>query len=362
MDDIKTQHQETTSQQLANFLSQLDAAARSPDAAIALYQQANGPGAMPAPAAVFKRNEVETPDEKAAREAQDAANLSGLSYVVQLHCGLMRYAALFIVKPDQKGLQQDWVGWLKSAAQMYPQIKDVEDTRVDPAAQADANGNGNGNGKEGRGAWPRRGGGGGGGGGGNRRGTPVADFKGSGGAFLGHQQLSRLFIAGGDKEQASWSVRDIPELYRTNVLEPLRTTPNAATLASWDVYIAMKNADQPSAETWNQVEYPSLEFDRGCDDYAITPDTEKLQALVEIIKTNPSHPKLDDMISRVHQLLEDYRTHHPGQAAPTQTAAITPVAPPTDPNVTVTTTTQGDTTVITTHTNAPPVNPAPPTQ
>ena len=339
---IKQEHQEANSQLVANFFSQLDAAARSPDAAISLYQQANG--AMPPSAPVIKHNEVETPDEKAAREAQDAAYVSSLAYAVQLHCGLMHFAALFIVKPDQKGLQQDWVAWLKSAAQVYPQIRDIDDSRPDAVQDG-----GGGDGRRGQH---------GGGRGQNAKPTPVNDFKGvavrSSGisSFLG-------FHGWGDKEQGGWSVRDVPELYRTNVLEPLRVTPTAETLAAWDAYIAMKNVDQPSADTWNQVDYPSLEFDRGCDDYTIEPDTEKLQALVEIIKANPSHPKLDDMIARVHQLLDDYRVRHPGQAAPAQPA--TTVAPtPSDPNVTVTTSTQGDMTIITTHTNAPPANPAPP--
>jgi hypothetical protein len=46
-----------------------------------------------------------------------------------------------------------------------------------------------------------------------------------------------------DKEQGGWSVQDLPKLYRANVLDPLRATPTADTLAAWDAYIAMANAD-----------------------------------------------------------------------------------------------------------------------
>ena len=177
-----------------------------------------------------------------------------------------------------------------------------------------------------------------------------------------HDSIISKFLAfnlWADKEQGGWSVREIPKLYRANVLEPLRATPTADTLAAWDVFIAMANADEPDNDKWNQVVYPPLLFDRSCDDYAVTPSTDKLETLVNLIKANPTYPKVDDWITHVHQLMDDYRARHGGGAPVAQNPA-TPTASPTNPNVSVTTVQQGDETIITTHTNSAPGSPAPP--
>ena len=77
---------------------------------------------MPDPSPVVTQHEDETPTEKDARIAKDQNNAAKLGVALQLHCGLMHYAALFVAKPDQKGLQEDFVGWLQKAAQLYPQL------------------------------------------------------------------------------------------------------------------------------------------------------------------------------------------------------------------------------------------------
>ncbi len=339
--EAKQQHQDVTSQIVTNFFTQVDAGMGSTDAAVALYQQAGG--ALPDPSPVVTQNEDETASEKDARLALDQANLTKLGVALQLHCGLLHYGALFVLKPDQKGLQDDWVAWLKTAAQIYPQLAQPAASSAPPrspepqkkkrdrgdAAQA-----------------PK---------------SPYfpADMKQK---ALQDSVISKFltFNAWDGKDQGQWAVQDIPKLYRKNVLEPLRVSPTAETLAAWDAYIAMANADEPDNTKWTQVDYPPLQFDRACDDYAVAPDTEKLEGLVNMIKANPTYPKVDDWIARVHQLLADYRAAHGGPPATPQkvtTDAATPT-PTTDPNVTVTTQQQGDMTVITTHTNSAPVNPA----
>ncbi len=314
LDDVKQQHQDAVTQNFTDFINQLTTAMNSSDAALNLYQSSGGE--MPPPTPVQTKYDHETPTEQAQREQEDATHCVNLALIAQLHCGEMRFAALFITSPDQKGLQDDWIAWLKSATQTYLQIKD------DGIQQAR-----------------------------NLKGRAVRDSPISG--ALG-------FHGWGDKEQSRWSVRDIPQLYREQILEPLRKTPSADTLAAWDTYIAMRNLDQPDPDKWNQVDFPSLSFDRGCDDYAITPSTDKLQFLVELIKANPTHPQLDDMIARARGLLQDYRTRHPNATAaappPTTPAAATTA---TNANVNVTVTTSGDMTVVTTHTNAAPANPTP---
>ena len=337
--EAKQQHQDATSQVQTNFFSQIDAAMGSPDAAVALYQQAGG--ALPDPSPVVTEHLDETVTEKATRLALDQANLTRLGVLLQLHCGLMHYAALFVVKPDEKGLQADWVAWLQKAAQIYPQL-----AAPPPAAPPPPDPNKKKRDKD-------KGGG-----------TPSApavnpdDLKAKVmrnsiiGKFLGFKSWE-------DKEQGGWAVLDLPRLYRTNVLDPLRASPTAATLAAWDAYIAMMNVDEKDNDKWNQVVYPPLQFDRACDDYAVEPSTEKLESLVNLIKANPTYPKVDDWIARVRQLMDDYRAQHGGNAAAAQTpapASSTPGAP----NVSVTTTQQGDMTIITTHTNSAPVTNAPP--
>lgn len=311
LQQIKQERQEATTQTLTNFFNQLTAASQSPDAALALYINSGGP--VPPPSQIQTSYAHETPHEKEAREAQDAARLINLAYVAQLHCGLMRFAGTFVMTPDQKGLHQEFAAWLKSTPQIFAQIKDdglpqVRELRRKAMAA-----------------------------------SPISSALG--------------FTAWGDKEQGTWNVSGIPGLYRAEVLEPLRVTPNTDTLAAWDVYISLKAATQPDQTKWAQVEYPALMFERGCDDYAISPTMDKLQALVAIIKASPTHPKVDDMIAKVHTLAQDYRTRHPGATTPQTTVAAN--APPPDPNVKVTTVTEGDMTIITTQTNATAATPPP---
>jgi hypothetical protein len=356
---VKQEHQEVTLQMLTNFFSQIDAAMADPDASLALYQQAGG--VMPDPTPVVTEHTDETASEKAARLAKDQAKLARLGTVLQLHCGLMHYAALFVVKPEQKGLQGEWLAWLPKAAQIYPQLavpsENSDQTSPDQTPHSHK--------------WKK-----------NAQDNPPGVTPVSGdmktqtmrdsiiGKFLGFNAWDdKELNAGGasgsssdGKDPGGWSVKDLPKLYRANVLEPLRASPTPATLAAWDAYIAMANTDEPDNDKWNQVDYPPLEFDRACDDYAVTPSTEKLEGLVNLIKANPTNPQADDWISRVHKMMDDYRAHHGGNATEAQSPAPASSSPIGNPDVNVTTEQQGDMTIITTHTNtnsAPVTNTSP---
>ena len=305
LNQVKQEHQQAASQVLTGFISQLDAADQSPDAAVGLYQQAGG--SMPTLTPVRSANAYETPDEKAARLEQDQTNLSNLGYVLQMHCGLMRFAGLFIVHPEQKGLHDDWIAWLKNAAQIYPMLKPAEDTKAGPNPQR---------GLGMRGA--RSGAGRAAGGGTNYRDVPVRDSVIS--TYLG-------FHGWGDKEQGQWKIVDLPKLYRTNILDPLRLTPSADTLAAWDVYIAMKNVDQVDRDKWEEVDYPALEFERGSDDFAMAHNTEKIATLVALLKANSTHPQVDDWIARVHQMVQDLRAQKAAAQTPSNNSIpVPPVA------------------------------------
>jgi hypothetical protein len=337
LNQIKTEHQQASSELASNFMDQVSQAAESPDAALALYQKAGGK--MPDPTPVQTQYVNETPDEKAARDAQDTAQQTALANVAQLHCELMHYAALFVLQPDQQGLQQEWIEWLKKAAPIYPQLSDAQQAAPPPDQNAPdaAQGGGWRHGRQG----------------GDNGGSLADAFR---SVSMQDSIISHFlgFEGWGKADQGNWSVNGLPELYRSDVLEPLRKPLVADALPAWDAYIAMKNADATDRDQWDNIEYPSLMFDRDCDDYTIAPDMDKLQALVAIIKANPSHPRLDEMIDRTHKMVEDYRASH----SPAPTNAAPAVAA--DPNVTVTSVQQGDMTVITTHTNSPPANPAPP--
>ena len=313
-----------------------------------LYQESGG--LMPVPTAVTTQYVSETPDEKAVRVAKDEGNAAQIGNLVQVHCEMMHYAALFAVKPDTKGLKDDWAAWLKKVATIYPQLKSTENLKgqVPAADPADPNA-----------PKPTSGGGGwkkkqkGEGGGGNF--VSIGDWK---SITMGDSIISKHlgFEAWENKDQSQWAVKDIPKLYRVTVLDPLRVSPNADTLAAWDTYIALRQSDVRDQEKWTKNEYPALQFERDSDDFAMTPSTEKLATLVDIIKANPTHSKVDTWLVKVKALMEDYRAQKSGATASTMPTIS---APTTDPNVTVTT--QGDMTIVTTNkTNAAPPAPVPP--
>jgi hypothetical protein len=300
LNQVKQEHQEAASQAATGFLSQLDTASGSAESALNLYEAAGG--ALPEPISVNTRNDYETPDEKAIRLAQDQANLSNLGTVLQLHCGLMRFAGLFIIHPEQKNLHEDWIAWLKMAAQLYaiPKTDEAQDAK----------------GGASRGEKQKKGGG---------RPAPPGNIPDYREVMMKNSIISAYlgFHGWGEKEQGQWKVGSLPQLYRTDILDPLRTALSTDTLAAWDVYIAMKSADESDPDKWNEVELPALQFERASDDFAMMRSTEKLAALVGILKANPTHPQLEDWIARVHQMIKDYRDQKAGKAS---SASVTPPA------------------------------------
>jgi hypothetical protein len=338
--EARDAHQQITAQALANFFAQVDPAMASPDVAAALYVQAGG--VLPDPTPVIKANEDETATEKANRLALDQANLARMGAVLQLQCGMLHYGALFVTTPDQAGLKDQWATWLKSAAQVYPQAVTMPEAVPAPAPRDGGDPESRHKKRDGEAKRPAP--------------FDPSDLKTK---ALKDTVITTFlaFNAWGDKEQGLWAVKDLPKLYRATVLEPLRTTPTTATLAAWDAYIAMANADERDNDRWAQSVFPPLQFDRACDDYAVTPSTEKLEGLVNLIKANPTNPHADEWFTRVSGLMDDYKAKHGGAPTPPPATATTT---PATPGVIVTTEQQGDATIITTHSNSAPVAPAPP--
>jgi hypothetical protein len=345
--EVKQQHEDATAQNLANFFGQVDQAMADPGAAVTLYQQAGG--TLPPPTPVTTVHDTESASERDARLAQDQANATGLGNMLQVHCGLLHYAALFVTNPDQKDLPDQFNAWLQKVAQVYPSLGNL------PASGGGAGGPGGGD-SNGEKHHHREAGAGGPGGGG--QGFSLNDLK----AKTMRDSLIAKYLgfkSWGDKEPGGWAVRDIPNLFKAKILDPLRATPSQATLDAWNVYIAMASADEPDNDKWTNTEYPPLQFERACDDFAITPGTDKIENLVQIIHANPTHPDADEWIKRTKQMLDDYSAKHGGRPAPSAIAAPPPPASGTNPNVVVTTIQQGDAQIITTRTNAT-ANPAPP--
>jgi hypothetical protein len=321
LDLLKQEHLEASSLLYAGLITQLDSAIHSPGAALDLYQKAGGP--MPDSMPIVTEHEHETPTEKDERQGEQNVVRAGLAYVAQAHCGLMRYGLAFILKPDQPGLHDEWLAWLKNTAQIYPQLgqstkQELPESRMRVVGQ------------------------------GSRLMGDLARTSVRDSAIARYLSIYSF----GDKEQGNWRVKDVPRLYHDQVLEPLRAAHDPGVLIAWDIFIAMRHADSGDDQKW-PLELVSLTFQRDTDDFKMAPDTDKLSTLVALVKAHPDHPQADDMITQVRQMLEDYRALKGG-------AAAAPPPVPTGPTVTVTTTAAGQGQIITTTTNAAPVAPAAP--
>ena len=287
--EAKATHDASASQLMTNFLGTLQNAEQSPAAALDLYQKAGGN--LPDAAPVHSHYQYETPTEKAEREAIDANNFASVAIVIQIHCGLMRNAALLALTPNAPGVKDQWLDWLKATATQYPQLE------------------------------------------GKRALKEVAMRDSVVSSYLG-------FSGWGDSEQGQWAVKDLPHLYRELVLDPLRNPPTQATIDAWNTYIAMKQADETDKDKWTQQIEPTLEFDRDEDDYNVLPSMDKLAALDAIIKANPTSDHLTDWIKRMQVLIDSYRqggtrtTLLPGATPGTPSSeapGLTPAATPGSP-------------------------------
>jgi hypothetical protein len=254
--EVKQQHDTAASQLMNTFLGTLREASESAGTALDLYKKAGGN--LPDAAPVVHHYDYETPSEKAAREALDTQNFASVAIVIEVHCGLMRYAALLTVEPKAPGIQDQWLMWLKTTAEIYPQLAGHRALKDVPMRESVVS------------------------------------------SYLG-------FRGWGEGAPGKWAVRDLPALYRDQVLEPLRHPPGPGTMDAWDTYIAMRQADEPDKEKWTQEEEPDLDFDRDADDYAIQPSMDKLAALDAIIKANPSDDHVDDWIKRMQAMIDSYR-------------------------------------------------------
>jgi hypothetical protein len=272
LNEAKTQHDQANSSMLTSFFGTLDSAAQSGSVAIDLYQKAGG--ALPDLSPVQKHYEYETPTERAAREAVDAQNMATVAVVVQVHCGLMKNAAMLVVQPTAADVRDQWIAWLKTTASIYPQLAGKRALKQV-----------------------------------TMRDSLIAGYLG--------------FHGWGNSEQGGWAIKDLPKLYHDLVLQPMRNPPGPGTLEAWDTYMAMLQADEPDPNHWSQVVEPPLDFDRASDDFAIEPTMDKLQQIDQIIKANPGSDHLDEWIGRARKMIATYQNGAGHSALPGPTPGTT---------------------------------------
>ena len=283
LEELRQKHDEAATNGLKYFFASLETAENDPAAAEKLYISAGG--AAPAKAVTIKAHDQESQAEAEKREEVDKATQDSLGGALALQCGLMRFAALMITAPNTPNLQTDFVAWLKQAATVYPQVLvTVSDPRRTDQGPVDVSG-------------PIRGQ--------ALHDSPIAGFLG--------------FHSWNGKDQSNWRVQDIPQLYRDNILEPLRKTPNADTMEAWGVYIDMMNASQPNPDQWTNVDYPDLQFAKGLDDFAMQPDPEKIEGLIALIKAHPDHPHVEQWFDAVEGLIKGLEKKSETAAAPAAT-------------------------------------------
>ena len=70
---------------------------------------------MPEPMPRLTEHDTETASEREARLEQDKANATTAGTLLQLHCGLLYYAVLFVAEPNRQGLQDEFNAWLQKA-------------------------------------------------------------------------------------------------------------------------------------------------------------------------------------------------------------------------------------------------------
>jgi hypothetical protein len=273
----KQAHDAATSQSMTAFLAALDAASQTPEQALELYKEAGGdpPGTAP----IKTHYDYETPTEKAAREAKDAASAASTATAIQLQCGMMHYAALFAVEPTAAGLQDGWINWLKTAGQSYPQMAGEQVLRKQALRDSII------------------------------------------GAYL-------AFHGWDDKDSGKWALQDIPSFYHDLILEPARKSPTAATLDLWDTYIAIRHADETDEDKWTREEEPAFEFERGADDFSILPSMDKLSTLMAIIKANPGNSQTDNWIARMETMIKTLKA---GRRSSSSSTVAAPAQPSSEP-------------------------------
>jgi hypothetical protein len=191
--------------------------------------------------------------------------------VAAAHCGLVRFAALYILHPDTANLDTQWKTWLESAGENYPSLK-----REDPLFQ-----------------------------------TPVSDSV--------IPKFYKMDLSG--KEQSDWKVAKLSDIYEKYILKPLGDANDPKVLAAWDTFAGMKKVDVDALTFSTDVE-PTLYFNKEVADYKLNPTVDKISKLYQLAEQNPAHKDFSKWLDTISGLIADMRARY-GVPAPATTTTTT---------------------------------------
>jgi hypothetical protein len=95
------------------------------------------------------------------------------------------------------------------------------------------------------------------------------------------------------------SLHTIPALYKHLVLEPQQQLIKPEVLATWDVYIQLRQTQIGGRPDFKFDTYPDLLFQKSQDAFRLKPSEENVRVQFLLVKTYPEHPKFAEMLKMV---------------------------------------------------------------
>ncbi len=272
LNELKVYQKKAEDDTFAKFFKEITDASTDPDKAMDLYQSAvealatkpeDGASTDPNNPGQASHTPTPRPHHPKPEKPQTIDDKALTPTLVMAHCGLVRFSALFILKPETPGLKQSFAVWLESVGSNYPDIGRNE-----------------------------------------LKGVAVVDSV-----------ITKFYgLNLGDSDEGKWSLKKTPELYKLDVLKPLADANDPKVLTSWNTYGGMLHFDETDEDRWTRVVQPSLVFQMRLAAYKLAPGADKLAALFEVIKQNPLHPEAKDMIATVSDLLAAAKAQFGGGA------------------------------------------------
>jgi hypothetical protein len=112
------------------------------------------------------------------------------------------------------------------------------------------------------------------------------------------------------------NLRSIPGFYKRLVLQPLRNPLKAEALASWDVFIGLKQTDGGDNPDSQLVEIPEYQFYKSQDAFILAPSESAISAQVQLLKTYSEHPKFNTFIGIIENNVKALRSGTKPEAVP----------------------------------------------
>jgi hypothetical protein len=136
-------------------------------------------------------------------------------------------------------------------------------------------------------------------------------------AFKGFPQAreavsASLFVkyyrpSGIGEEAGTWSMVNLPEVYRKHVIALARTEGSERLESAWNTYIGMRNILEGESEKWPTERLPQLEFEREVDLFQLSPSRERYVDLVNRLRAQMDNPQFAGMYDKLQGLLEQLK-------------------------------------------------------